>query len=95
MDALDRPTIQRSAADLAEEIKTRSADAAAAKLQPFGGAEIAGALLRLSPAFAQDVLCSQCGFMHDSSSLVFRLSLDGGHHLFAGAGPLPRRTGES
>src|SRR5215203_2931436 len=58
MDALDRPTIQRSAADLAEEIKTRSADAAAAKLEPFGGAEIAGALLRLSPAFAQDVLAA-------------------------------------
>src|SRR3954462_7131406 len=58
MDALDRPTIQRSAADLADEIKTRSADAAAAKLQPFGGAEIAAALLRLSPAFAQDVLAA-------------------------------------
>ena len=58
MDALDRPTIQRSAADLADEIKTRSADAAAEKLQPFGGAEIAGALLRLSPAFAQDVLAA-------------------------------------
>src|SRR4051812_13446501 len=58
MDALDRPTIQRSAADLADEIKTRSPDAAAAKLQPFGGAEIAAALLRLSPAFAQDVLAA-------------------------------------
>src|SRR3954469_21841381 len=58
MDALDRPTIQRSAADLADQIKTRSADAAAAKLQPFGGAGIAAALLRLSPAFAQDVLAA-------------------------------------
>jgi len=58
MDSLDRPTIQRSAADLAEEIKTRSADAAADKLQSFGGAEIAAALLRLSPAFAQDVLAA-------------------------------------
>jgi magnesium transporter len=58
MDQLDRPTIQRSAADLAEEVKTRSADGAAAKLQHFGGAEIAAALMRLSPAFAQDVLAA-------------------------------------
>jgi magnesium transporter len=58
MDSLDRPTIQRSAADLAEEVKTRSADGAAAKLQHFGGAEIAAALMRLSPAFAQDVLAA-------------------------------------
>src|SRR5215510_6399118 len=58
MDALDRPTIQRSAADLAEEVKTRSADGAAAKLQHFGGAEIAAALTRLTPAFAQDVLAA-------------------------------------
>jgi magnesium transporter len=58
MDDLDRPTIQRSAADLAEEVKTRSADGAALKLQPFGGAEIAAALMRLSPAFAQDVLAA-------------------------------------
>src|SRR5262245_60129407 len=58
MDALDRPTIQRSAADLAEEVKTRSADGAAAKRQHFGGAEIAAALTRLSPAFAQDVLAA-------------------------------------
>jgi magnesium transporter len=58
MDALDRPTIQRSAADLAEDVKTRSADGAADKLQHFGGAEIAAALMRLSPAFAQDVLAA-------------------------------------
>jgi magnesium transporter len=58
MDALDRPTIQRSAADLAEDIKTRSADSAAAKLEHFGGAEIAAALMRLSPAFTQDVLAA-------------------------------------
>src|SRR5262245_7255147 len=58
MDSLDRPTIQRSAADLAQEVKTRSADGAAAKLQHFGGAEIAAALTRLSPAFAQDVLAA-------------------------------------
>lgn len=56
MDALDRITIQEAAADLAEEVKTRSASGAAAKLAHFGGAEIAAALLRLSPGFAQDVL---------------------------------------
>jgi len=58
MDELDRPTVQRNAADLAEEIKTRSADGAATKLQHFGGAEIAAALMRLSPGFAQDVLAA-------------------------------------
>ena len=56
MDPLDRPTIQQSAAELADELKTRSPDGAAAKLSAYGGAEIAGALTRLSPAFAQDVL---------------------------------------
>ncbi len=44
------------AADLAEEIKTRSATGAAAKLTTFGGPDIVAALLRLSPGFAQDVL---------------------------------------
>jgi magnesium transporter len=58
MDELDRPTVQRSASDLAEEVKTRSADGAASKLKDFGGAEIAAALMRLSPAFAQDVLAA-------------------------------------
>jgi magnesium transporter len=56
VDLLDRISIQEAAADLAEEIKTRSASGAAAKLAYFGGAEIAAALLRLSPGFAQDVL---------------------------------------
>ena len=56
MDALGRTTIQEAAADLAEDIKTRSASGAAAKLASFGGVEIAAALLRLSPGFAQDVL---------------------------------------
>lgn len=45
-----------SAADLAEEIKTRSATGAAAKLADFPGPEIAAALVRLSPGFAQNVL---------------------------------------
>jgi magnesium transporter len=47
-----------TAADLAEEIRTRSADAAARKLEQFSPAEIASALMQLSPAFAQDVLAS-------------------------------------
>ena len=42
--------------DLADDVKSRSADAAAAKLEGFGGAAIATALSRLSPAFAEDVL---------------------------------------
>jgi magnesium transporter len=58
VDLIDRITIQEAAADLAEEIKTRSATGAAAKLAHFGGAEIAAALLRLSPGFAQDVLAA-------------------------------------
>jgi magnesium transporter len=56
MDALGRTTLQEAAADLAEDIKMRSATGAAAKLANFGGVEIAAALLRLSPGFAQDVL---------------------------------------
>src|SRR3954465_12036332 len=43
-------------ADLGDEVKSRSANAAAAKLEGYGGAAIAMALSRLSPAFAQDVL---------------------------------------
>jgi magnesium transporter len=44
------------AADVADEVKTRSAGGAAGKLKHFGGADIAAALARLSPGFAQDVL---------------------------------------
>jgi magnesium transporter len=44
------------AAELADEIKTRSASGAASKLATHEGAEIVAALLRLSPGFAQDVL---------------------------------------
>src|SRR5215210_4335652 len=47
-----------TAADLAEEIRTRSANAAARKLEQFNPAEMASALVQLSPAFAQDVLAS-------------------------------------
>ena len=45
-----------TAADLAEEIKNRSADGAAQKLAQFGPPEVAATLLQLSPGFAQDVL---------------------------------------
>jgi magnesium transporter len=56
MTELDRPSVQGTAADLAEEIRTRSSGGAAAKLAHYGGPEITAALLRLSPGFAQDVL---------------------------------------
>jgi magnesium transporter len=44
------------AVDVADEVKSGSPQAAAAKLEHFGGADIALALARLSPGFAQDVL---------------------------------------
>jgi magnesium transporter len=47
-----------TAADLAEEIRTRSAGAAARKLEQFAPREIASALMQLTPAFAQDVLAA-------------------------------------
>ena len=50
------PPAPQATADLAEEIKTRSASGAAAKLAGFPGPEVAAALMRLSPGFAQDVL---------------------------------------
>src|SRR6267143_1457887 len=56
MEPVDRPTVHPSAADLADAVKSRSAPDAAAKLAGFSGAEIAAALMQLSPGFAQDVL---------------------------------------
>src|SRR6266436_1975254 len=56
MELVDRPAVQSSAADLADEVKSRSAPDAAARLASFSGLEIAAALMRLSPGFAQDVL---------------------------------------
>jgi magnesium transporter len=44
------------AVDVADEVKSRSPEGAAAKLEHFGGGDIAAALARLSPGFAQDVL---------------------------------------
>lgn len=45
-----------TAVDVADEVNSRSASGAATKLEHFGGGDIAGALARLSPGFAQDVL---------------------------------------
>ncbi|HZM37433.1 MAG TPA: magnesium transporter [Burkholderiales bacterium] len=56
MDTLGTVAMQGMAADLAEEVKTRSAAGAAAKLASYDGPDIVSALLRLSPSFAQDVL---------------------------------------
>jgi magnesium transporter len=56
VEAIDRPTIQRSAADIVSDVRQRPAQDAAAKLEHYGGIEIAAALGRLSPVFAQDVL---------------------------------------
>jgi len=43
-------------AQISEEVKSRSANGAAAKLEHLAGAAIAAALSRLSPAFVQDIL---------------------------------------
>ena len=56
MEAIDRPTIQRAALDIADEVKLRGPQGAAEKLARYGGAEVAASLLKLSPGFAQDVL---------------------------------------
>jgi magnesium transporter len=47
-----------TAAELAEEIRTRSADAAARRLGEFDPQEIASALMQLAPAAAQEVLAA-------------------------------------
>jgi magnesium transporter len=56
VDSVDAIAVQPPADDLAEEVKTRSATGAAAKLASYDGPDIVAALLRLSPGFAQDVL---------------------------------------
>jgi len=56
VDSVDAIAVQAPAADLAEDVKTRSATGAAAKLSSYDGPDIVAALLRLSPGFAQDVL---------------------------------------
>jgi len=42
--------------DLTDEVKSRAAQSAAAKLEHFGGAEISRVLAGLNPGFAQDIL---------------------------------------
>jgi magnesium transporter len=49
-------TTSQVAIDITEEVRARSATGAAARLGVADGADIADALLRLSPGFAQDVL---------------------------------------
>ena len=49
MERVDRPTLQSSAADLADAFKSRSASDAAAKLAGFSAPEIAAALMHLVP----------------------------------------------
>jgi len=56
MPQLDLPKVPGAATDLADEMKSGSAEGAAVKLASLGGAEIAAALTRLSPGFTQDVL---------------------------------------
>ena len=57
MGALDHNSATHGLpSDLAEDVKSRSVSGVAAKLEHYGGAEIAAALARLSPGFAQDVL---------------------------------------
>ncbi len=58
MESIDRPTIQRSATDILEEVKLQSPSAAAERLARFGGAEIAAVLTRLSAGIAQDILAA-------------------------------------
>ncbi len=58
MESIDRPTIQRSASDLIEEVKVQSAPAAAERLARFGGAEVAAVLTRLSAGIAQEILAA-------------------------------------
>jgi magnesium transporter len=50
--------MESSTLDLSDEIKSRSAGGASAKLAGLPGAEIAGELIRLNPGFAQDVLAA-------------------------------------
>jgi magnesium transporter len=58
MAATDQSGSQAFGTELAQDIKSRSAEGAAEKLAHFGGAEIAATLSRLAPGFAQDVLAA-------------------------------------
>lgn len=61
MDSIDRPTIQRTAAGVAADLKQRPAPAAAAELARFDGLEAAAVIARLNPAFALDVVAALPG----------------------------------
>jgi len=61
VDSIDRPTIQRTAAGVAAELKLRPAQAAAAELAGFDGLEAAAVIARLNPAFALDVVAALPG----------------------------------
>ena len=56
MAALNPALGEELVPDLADDVKSHSAAAAATKLEHFGGAAIARVLSRLAPGFAQDVL---------------------------------------
>src|SRR2546428_11534405 len=56
LERIDRPTVRPTPAELGEEAKSGAARDAAARLASMSGLEIAAALMRLSPGFAQDVL---------------------------------------
>ena len=56
MAAVNQAIDDELAPDLADDVKSRSAEAAAHKLEHFGGAAIATALARLGPGFAREVL---------------------------------------
>lgn len=61
MDSIDRPTIQRTAAGVAAELKQRPAQAAAAELARFDGLEAAAVIARLNPALALDIIAALPG----------------------------------
>src|SRR5258705_9645512 len=56
MAAVNHATAEAFVPDLADDVKSRSAESAAAKLEHFGGAEISRVLAGLNPGFAQDIL---------------------------------------
>jgi magnesium transporter len=58
LDPIDRPTVQRSAATVAAELKLRSPAAAAAAIAQFDGLEAAAVISRLNPSFAHDVMAA-------------------------------------
>ena len=66
MERVDRPTLQSSAADLADAFKSRSSSDAAAELAGFSGPEIAAALMQLVP-----LTLKRLGFDPAAASSIF------------------------